>query len=97
MIGAGEGGRIDITREHGDAQIFTKDDGTFETHAAAGGRVLLVTAEGVPMPIVIKPFVVESGKDLDLGELRKQKMEGMMMMGGPDDEGGGGDEGEGGP
>lgn len=95
MIGAGEGGRIEITREHGDPQIFTNDDGTFEAHAAAGGRVLLVHAAGVPMPIVIKPFVVESGEDLDLGELRKQKMEGMMMMGGP--EGEAGPEGEGGP
>jgi hypothetical protein len=95
MIGAGEGGRVEITREHGDAQIFTKDDGTFEAHAAAGGRVLLVHAEGEPMPIVIKPFVVESGEDLDLGELRKKKMEGRMMMGGP--EGEGGPAGEGGP
>lgn len=88
IIGAGEGGRIEVTREDGDPQIFTKDDGTFEVHAAAGGRVLLVHAEGVPMPIVIKPFVVESGQDLDLGELRKKKMEGMMMMGGPEGEGG---------
>jgi hypothetical protein len=88
MIGAGEGGRVEITREHGDAQIFTQDDGTFEAHAAAGGRVLLVHVEGEPMPIVIKPFVVESGEDLDLGELRKKKMDGTMMMGGPAGEGG---------
>jgi hypothetical protein len=95
MIGAGEGGRIEVSREHGDPQIFTDDDGTFETHAAAGGRVLLVHVEGVPMPIVIKPFVVESGEDLDLGELRKQELEGMMRMGGPDGEAG--PAGEGGP
>jgi hypothetical protein len=84
MIGSGEGGRVEITRDHGDPQIFTKDDGTFEVHAAAGGRVLLVHTEGVQMPIVIKPFVVSAGEDVDLGELRKQKMEGMMMMGGPE-------------
>jgi hypothetical protein len=83
MLGSGEGGRIEITREHGDPQIFTKDDGSFEVHAAAGSRVLLVHAGGAPMPIVIKPFVVESGEDLDLGELRKQALEGMMMKGGP--------------
>jgi hypothetical protein len=88
MLGSGEGGRIEITREHGDPQIFTKDDGTFEVHAAAGSRVLLVHAGGAPMPIVIKPFVVESGEDLDLGELRKQALEGMMMKGGPEGEGG---------
>jgi hypothetical protein len=44
---------------------------------------------------VIKPFVVESGEDLDLGELRKQELEGMMRMGGPDGEAG--PAGEGGP
>ena len=88
MIGAGEEGRIEITRDDGDEQNFTKDDGTFEVHAATGGRVLLVQQQGVPMPIVIKPFVVEGGQDVDLGELRKQKMEGMMMMGGPEGEGG---------
>ncbi len=88
VVGAGEGGRIQITRDSGDAQIFTNEDGTFEVHAATGGRVLLVHDKGKPMPIVIKPFVVEGGRDVDLGELRKQKMEGMMRMGGPEGEGG---------
>ena len=86
MVGAGEGGRVEISREDGDPQYFTDEDGKFEVKAAAGGRVLIAQAPGVPMPIVIKPFVVEGGQDLDLGELRKQDMKGMMMMGGPEGE-----------
>lgn len=89
MIGGGDGGRVEISREDGDPQYFTNEQGEFEARAAAGARVLIAQAKGVPMPIVIKPFVASSGKDVDLGELRKQDMKGMMMMGGPDDAPGG--------
>lgn len=74
VVGAGEAGRVEVTRDSGDAEIYTKEDGTFEVHAATGNRVLLVHAKDEPMPIVIHPFVVEGGKDLDLGELRKKKI-----------------------
>jgi protocatechuate 3,4-dioxygenase beta subunit len=83
LIGSGSGGRVEITRDGSEPQIFTKDDGSFEAHTAAGERVLLAREPGVPMPILVEPFVVEAGVDLDLGELRKRKMEGMHMEGGP--------------
>lgn len=86
LIGAGEGGRVEISREDGDPQIFTAEDGSFVAHAAAGGRVLLAQQPGTPMPIVIHPFAVSPGQDVDLGELRKKELKGMMMMGGPGDE-----------
>jgi protocatechuate 3,4-dioxygenase beta subunit len=79
LVGAGGGGRIQITREDSDPQYLTEADGSFEIHAAAGARVLIVQGPDSPMPLVIKPFVAESGQDLDLGELRQQEMEGMVM------------------
>ena len=80
MIGSGEGGRIEISREDGDPQYFTDEAGKFEAQAASGGRVLIAQNPGVPMPIVIKPFRVEPGKDVDLGELQKRDTGAMMVM-----------------
>jgi len=83
LVASGGDGRIEISRDDGDPQYFTDADGTFAAKAAAGGRVLVAQAPGVPMPIVIEPFVVEGGEDVDLGELRKRDMEGMVMEEGP--------------
>ncbi|PRQ06700.1 MSCRAMM family protein [Enhygromyxa salina] len=79
LIGTGDGGRVEISRDDSDPVIVTKADGSFEARAAAGARVLIAQAPGVPMPIVIKPFVVEGGQDVELGELREQAMAGMMQ------------------
>jgi hypothetical protein len=79
LIGSGSGGRIEIMRDDGDPQYVTEKDGSFEIHAAAGSRVLLVQSPDSPMPIAIKPFTVESGQNLDLGEIRQEEFDGMMM------------------
>lgn len=81
LIGSGEGGRVEVSREDGDPQYRTEDDGSFEIHAAAGSRVLLVQGRDSPMPIAIEPFVAKSGETLDLGEIRPRKLDGMLRDG----------------
>jgi hypothetical protein len=41
-------------RDDSDPQYVTEKDGSFEIHAAAGSRVLLVQSPDSPMPIAIK-------------------------------------------
>ncbi|HVH97476.1 MAG TPA: hypothetical protein VM869_02155, partial [Enhygromyxa sp.] len=85
LVGSGDGGRVEITREDGDPQYRTADDGSFELHVAAGARVLIVQGRDSPMPLAIKPFVAEAGEDLAEIEIRQQELKGMMREAGPEE------------
>lgn len=87
LVGSGSDGRVEISRDGSEIPILTDADGKFETHAAAGQRVIVVQAPGSPMPIAVKPVVVVAGEDQDLGEIRKRDMS-KMMRGGPEGPGG---------
>ncbi len=72
LVGSGqqEEGRVEISREDDEEAIKTDAEGRFEFWVAAGSRVMLAIRPGDPAPLTLEWFVAESGKDLDLGELR---------------------------
>jgi hypothetical protein len=63
----GKGG-LSITEDGSEDQLLTDEEGRFETTAGGGGRMLVVLGADVPMPVVVKPFVV-AGEDVDFGDL----------------------------
>jgi hypothetical protein len=75
LVGEGskESGRIQIQQEGSDGLLMTDADGKFETHCAAGPRVMVAVKPGEPKPIVLEFFVAEAGETTDLGTLTPAK------------------------
>lgn len=72
MIGeapSGDSGSVTMEDDGSTEPITTDKEGAFEAHCSGGARLLIVLRPGVPQPSVFKPFVAESGQNVDLGVL----------------------------
>lgn len=62
-------GMIEISQDGSEEPIVTDAEGRFDVAAAPGGRVILVLDPKQPQPLALEFLVIESGKDVDLGDL----------------------------
>ncbi|MCA9706565.1 MAG: carboxypeptidase regulatory-like domain-containing protein [Myxococcales bacterium] len=76
MLGEGADGRVSIESDGEQEHDTTDEDGRFEVRCASGSRALLALLPPKPQPLVVHFFVVEPGRDVDLGELRERDVEG---------------------
>lgn len=70
MVGdSPEEGMVEIRQEGDIEPLVTDAEGRFDVAAAPGGRVVLLLDPKEPRPLALERVVVESGKDVDLGDL----------------------------
>jgi protocatechuate 3,4-dioxygenase beta subunit len=65
-----EEGMVQITQDGSKEPIVTDAEGRFDVAVGPGSRVVLAIDMSNPRPLAMKRFVAESGKDIDLGDLR---------------------------
>ena len=80
LVGEGAAGQVSIEHSGDEMPLTTDKDGNFELDCAAGPRALIALSPGSPKPLVVHFFVAQPGKDMDLGELKAEPMEGMVMQ-----------------
>ena len=70
MIGdSPEEGMVMISQDGSKEPIVTDAEGRFDLAVAPGARVLLAVDMKSPRPLAVQRFTVESGKDVELGDL----------------------------
>lgn len=64
-----EEGMVEVNQDGSEEPIVTDAEGRFDVAAAPGGRAILILDPELPRPLAVERVVVESGKDVDLGDL----------------------------